>query len=96
VVLSVHKSQGITVKKDNAFEKLTVDIPTEQTRTTPGLKLVIGNISSDLSHVMIMKIGTAASYAKRRFFLEQHTANGNTNTTKNKGFNCTIVHIVNI
>ncbi len=69
------------MKKDNAFEKLIVILPTEQTRTTPGLELVassrpdsihnlaIGNNSSDLSQMMIMKIGTAASYAKRRLFL---------------------------
>jgi hypothetical protein len=82
VVLSVHKSHGITVKKDNAFEKLIVNLPSEQARTTSGLELVassrpdsihnlaIGNNSSDLSHMMIMKIGTAASYAKRRLFLD--------------------------
>ncbi len=64
------------MKKDNAFEMLIVNLSTEQTRTTPGLELVAvsrpdlihnlanGNDSSDLSHVMIMKIGTAASYAK--------------------------------
>jgi hypothetical protein len=80
VVLSVHKSQGITVKKDNVFENLIVNLPTEQTRTSPGLELVassrpdsihnmdFGNNTSDLSHMMIIKIGTAASYAKRRLF----------------------------
>ncbi len=69
------------MKKDNAFEKLFVNIPTEQTRTTPGLELValsrpdsihnlaIGYNTSDLNHMMIMKIGIAASYAKRRLFL---------------------------
>ncbi len=69
------------MKKDSAFEKLTVNLPTEQTRTTPGMELVassrpdfmhiltIGNNTSDLYHMMIMKIGTAASYAKRRLFL---------------------------
>jgi hypothetical protein len=31
--------------------------------------LAIGNNTSDLSHMMIIKIGTAASYAKRRLFL---------------------------
>jgi hypothetical protein len=83
VVLSVYKSQGNTVKKNNAFEALIVNLPTEQTRTTPALELValsrpdsihnlaIGNNSSDLSHVMIMKIGTAASNAKRRLFLNR-------------------------
>jgi hypothetical protein len=39
VVLSVHKSQGVTVKKDNSFEKLIVNLPTEQARSTPGLDL---------------------------------------------------------
>jgi hypothetical protein len=80
VVLPVHKSQGITVKKDNTFKKLFVNLPTEQTRTTPGLELValprhdsiqnlaIGNNTSDLNHMMIMNIGIAASYAKRRLF----------------------------
>jgi hypothetical protein len=59
VVLSVHKSQGITVKADNAFEKLIVNLATEQTRTAAGLELVassrpdsihklaIGNNTSD-------------------------------------------------
>jgi hypothetical protein len=59
VLLSVHKSQGINVKKDNAFEKLIVNLPTEQSRKTPGLELValsrpdsiqnfaIGNNTSD-------------------------------------------------
>jgi hypothetical protein len=81
VVFSVHKSQGITVKKDNAFVKLIVNLPTEQTNTTAGLELVassrpvsihnlaIGNNTSDLSHMMIMIIGTVASYSKRRLFL---------------------------
>ncbi len=36
--------------------------------------------------MMIMKIGTAASYAKR-INPELYTANGTTNTTKNMGFN---------
>ncbi len=81
VVHSVPKSQGIIVRKDNTFEMLIVNLPTEQKRTTPGLELVelsrpdsihnlaIGNDVSGLSHIMIMKIGTAPSYAKRRFFL---------------------------
>jgi hypothetical protein len=81
VVLSVHKSQEITVKKDNAFEKLVVNLPTEQTRTTTGSALVAlsrpdsihnlasENNTSDLSHMIIMKIGTVASYAQRRLFL---------------------------
>ncbi len=81
VVLSVHKSQGITVKKDNLFEKLIVNFPIKQTRPLPGLELVassrpesihnldIGNNTSDLRHMMKMKIGTAALYAKRRLFL---------------------------
>jgi hypothetical protein len=72
VVLSVNKSQGITVKKDITFEKLIVHLPSEQTRTTVGLELVassrpdsihnlaIGNNTSDLSHMMIMKTGTDA------------------------------------
>jgi hypothetical protein len=71
------------VKKDNTFEKLIVNLPTEQKRKTPGLELValsrpdsihnlaIGKNVSDLSHIMIMKIGTALSYAKRRLFLNQ-------------------------
>ncbi len=74
VVISVHKHQGITVKKDNAFEKIIVNLPTEQTRTTAGLELgtssrpdsihnlAIGNNTSDLCHMMIMKIGIVASY----------------------------------
>jgi hypothetical protein len=74
MVLSVHKSQGITVKKDNSFEKLIVIFPTEQIKVTPGLELVtlsrpysihnlaIGNNTSVLNHMMIMKIGTAACY----------------------------------
>jgi hypothetical protein len=53
----------------------------EQRRTTAGLKLVassrpdsIHNLAieyntSDLGHMMIMKIGTVASYAKRRLIL---------------------------
>jgi hypothetical protein len=69
------------VKKDNAFEKLILKLPIEQTRTTPGLELValsrpdsihnlaIGNNTLDLYHMIIMKIGTAVSYAKRRLFL---------------------------
>jgi hypothetical protein len=36
MVLSLHKSQGITVKKVNSFEKLIFNLATEQTRTTPG------------------------------------------------------------
>ena len=81
VVLSVHKSQGVTEQKENAFEKLIVNLPTEKTNTTPELKLVassrpdsihnlaIGNNTLDLYHMIIMKIGTAVSYAKRRLFL---------------------------
>jgi hypothetical protein len=50
-------------------------------KTTPGLELVassrpdsihnlaIGNNTSDIIHGMIMKIWTAASYVKRRLFL---------------------------
>jgi hypothetical protein len=69
------------VKKDNVFEKSTVNLPTEQRRITAGLELVvssspdsihnlaIGNNTSDSSHMIIMKIGTVASYAKRRLFL---------------------------
>jgi hypothetical protein len=69
------------VKKDNTFEKIIVNIPTEQTRTAAGLELValsrpysihslaIQNNTLDLSHMMIMKIGTVAIYARRRLFL---------------------------
>jgi hypothetical protein len=84
VVLSVHKSQGIAVKKDYAFDTLIVNLSTEQTRTTPGFldlvalskpdsmhNLAIGNNISDLSHIMIMKIGTAPSYAKKKLFLNR-------------------------
>jgi hypothetical protein len=89
----MYKSQGIAVKKDIKFEKLIINLPTEQTRATPGLglvalsrpdsihNLVIGNNISNSSHAMTMKIGTAPSYAKSRLFLK---ANGTANTTTNK------------
>jgi hypothetical protein len=109
VVLSVHKSQGITVKKDNAFEKIIVNLPTEQASTTPGLELVvlsrpdsihnlaIGNNSSDLSYDDNKNWNCFCFLiCKEKIIPEPHTANGTTNTTKNKGFNCTIVPIVNI
>ena len=74
--------ESSTVKK-NSFKNLIINLPTEQTRTTTGSALVAlsrpdsihnlasENNTSDLSHMMIMKIGTVASYAKRRLFLNQ-------------------------
>jgi hypothetical protein len=68
-------------EKGNAFEKVIVNLPTEQTRTASRLELValsrpdsihnlaIGNNTSDSSHMMIINIGTDASYAKRRLSL---------------------------
>ncbi len=77
--LCSQKSKELLWKK--VFEKVIVNLPTEQTRTIPGLELVvlsrpdsihnlaIGNNTSVLNHMMIIKIRTAASYAKRRLFL---------------------------
>ncbi len=65
---------GITVKKDNAFEKLIVNLLTEQTRTTPGLEVVpssrpdsihnlaFGKNESDLSHMMMTQLCTLSTY----------------------------------
>ncbi len=78
------KVKELLCKKNTLFEILIVNFPTEQKSTTAGLELValsrpdsiynlaIGNNTSDLLHLMIIKIGTVASYAKRRLFLN-HT-----------------------
>jgi hypothetical protein len=79
-ILCSQKSRNYC-EKDNAFEKLIVNLPTEQTMTTPELELValsrpdcihnfaMGKITSDLNNMMRMNIGTAASYTKRRLFM---------------------------
>ncbi len=69
------------MKNDNIFEMLIVNFFAEQIRTTAGLELValsrhdsihslaIRNNTSDLSHMVIMKNGTVASYTKRKLSL---------------------------
>ena len=70
--LTGHKAQGMTIAKDEPFEKAVLHFPTSATRnTTTGLEYVmtgrvkslsdfaIGNRIADLDRAALLKIGTS-------------------------------------
>ena len=78
--LSIHKSQGMTVREGKQFKKVVVHLPNNR-RIVPGLELVaisravsiqdfaIGNEENDITKQRLKRIGNTPAYKARNEFL---------------------------
>ena len=95
--LTGHKAQGMTIAKDEPFEKAVLHFPTSATiNTTTGLEYVmtgrvkslsdfaIGNRIADLDRAALLKIGTSPTNVERRRFQERTRGTAATSSGRNR------------